>query len=114
MPVFDRYQNTAFDKVTNNMGQPAVWHKEGGDVQADVLYKDPNKSYKIGPVTYSPETYSIEYKKGTAFDTLVAVSRSSDVIQEITVDGKVFGVSQGSAEWDGKTYKVNLELKTED
>lgn len=113
MPVFDNYQNRAFDKVTNTMGQPAIWHREDGDVQADVLYKDPNKSYKIGPVEYTPESYSIEYKKGTSFDELVTVVRSRMAIQEITVDGKRFGVAMGGAEWDGKTYRVQLELKTE-
>lgn len=113
MPVFDKYQSGAFDKVTNIMGQLAVWHKSDGDVQADVLYNDPNKIYKIGGVTFSPEHYSIEYKKGTAFDTLVAISRSVDELQEVTVDEKRFYVSQGKATWDGKTYKVNLELITD-
>lgn len=112
MPLFDRYQSRVFDKVTNVMGQVAVWHRSGGDVEADVLFKDPNKVYKLGPVEYSPESYSIEYKKGTAFDELSELVRRRVSLQEITVDGKRFGCAMGEADWDGKTFKIQLELKT--
>ncbi len=93
------------------MGQTAIWHNADGDVQAEVLYRDPNKIYKLGGVDYTPENYSIEYKKGTAFDTLVETVRNRTSVEEITVNGERFGVAMGGSEWDGKTFRCKLELK---
>lgn len=108
-PRFNQYQTTAFDRVTSIMGELAVWHKEGGDIEGEVLFKDPSKKYKLGGVDYMPPNFSLEYREGF-FDQLYELTRD-EATQYVTVSGADYWVRHVDRAHDGKTFIAVLEPK---
>lgn len=109
MSVFDKYQTAAFDHVTNIMGDAAVWHKDSGDVEGEVLFKDPNKMLKLGEFEFNPLNHTMEYRAGV-FEGLYELTRAQDT-QEVTVKDQRYYVRDVKAEFDGQTFIAHLEVK---
>jgi hypothetical protein len=111
---FDSLQKTMFDTVTNTMGYDAVWvPKAGGEHKtAKVLYNGPTEKERFFLADYDPDKLMMEYKDGD-FPGLFESARSSKAPEVVQIDGiGEFVVRSVKKKWDGKTYEVQLALKS--
>ncbi len=88
----------------------------GGPMQeAQVLFNDPTKTYKLGDADYSPNLYSIDWIKGDLEGLFQAVRGNKLEIvflREIGSDistAVAYNCMKAGAQWDGKTYHLVIE-----
>lgn len=110
--AFDTMQNNLLMQVTNLYGVDASWTPStGGPTQiGKVLLKEPTDKDRINGVEYAPFVRFVEYPQGT-FNGLIEISRESNTLETITVDGREMYVKEVTAHYDGKTLKATCELK---
>jgi len=116
MNVFDRFQDRAFDIVSNTMGYEATWTPaEGGSEQTGiVLFKNPTEANAyLGSQAYNlPEfdaySWMMEYRKGVFTGLKESVDTRS--YEYVTVNNQKFFVSKVDAIFDGRTFVARLQI----
>lgn len=108
--LFDGLASSAFGTVAKTMGYDAIWQpSEGEPKTARVLYRDPSQDQKVGPITFMPNEYVMEYKLGD-FDGLKEAADSQS-FPEVSIEGRIFQVLTVDAIADGRTFQARMQPK---
>lgn len=110
--IFARLQNRMFDTVSFIMGVDATWTPIDGSPAetGKVLVREPTHKDRMNGVEYAPFIRFLEYRQGF-FPGLVDAVRSGELETIVTDDGREFIVKDICAVYDGKTIKLESELK---
>lgn len=116
--LFDGLQITVVNTVNALYGQPATWTPANGGptLSGTVLYKCPTSEetgYAGGQVGYTEPQWSMEYFEGT-FPGLKDQVDAALVVETVVIDGTAYHVRSVTLDFDGKTYKAQLNPASDD
>lgn len=120
--VFDKMQNVLHNTINKVFGYAISWTPSSGGatLEALCLFNDPTKTYRLGGADFSPNLYSIDWRKGD-LPGLYESTRSAGIekvfIREIGTDPTTgldypaiqYACMRGTATWDGKIYHLVIE-----
>ena len=110
MNLFDNIQTAMFDTVGKFYGYDVTWTpSDGGDELAGrVLLKEPTKEYDLNGVPVTPFHRILEWRHGVLPGLFEAIRAKKP--EEVTVEGNVSFCRGVEADYDGKTYRAQVEL----
>lgn len=107
--LFDKLQDQCFDTSSKVFGYDATWNNDPA-ITGRVLFRKPTeRELLMGQMGYDPRDFVMEYKEGD-FEGLWESLRAGN-LEEVTIQGTVYVARFVDAHFDGKTYKVRLEVK---
>ena len=120
--VFDKMQSVLHNTINQVFGYTVSWTPSGGGdaLEALCLFNDPTKTYRLGGADFSPNLYSIDWRKGD-LPGLYEASRGTEnefvFIRENGTDPATgldypsieYACLRGTATWDGKIYHLVIE-----
>lgn len=109
MSLFDGVREVAFDVVTTVMGTEAAWTPStgGAEQKADVLFRDPDRSRKLGDIEYLPQKPTMEYRKPFFPDLKLNVDSNED--ETVIIKEDHYHVRSVKAISDGNKFIAVLE-----
>jgi len=105
---FDALQVALAATIATAFGYEATWEPSGGgEMQtAQVLFREPTEKDKVGPVTYTPQDFYMEYFLGN-FTGLFELIRSGKK-EVVTIEERTYSPRKAQLLHDGKTIAVYL------
>lgn len=110
MNLFDALQDGMFDTVSDVYGYDASWTPSAGGapVTGRVLLKEPTKEYDLNGVPVTPFHRILEWRKGVLPELFEAIRAKRN--ERVTINGQQYWCRTVQADYDGKTYRAEIEI----
>lgn len=99
-----------FDTVSTVFGYDASWIPSAGGqaIAGRVLLKEPTKEYDLNGVPVTPFIRILEWRKGVLPGLFEAIREKKN--ETVAVNGTSYYCRTVEADYDGKTYRAEVEF----
>ena len=111
---FDNLQARVHTTVRQTFGYPATWNSNDGLItwEGTVLLTNPTEREDVAGMKYDPTNIRVEYYEGQLpglYERIRGDIGGDQITDErITVDGRLYLVSEVNRIADGKTYRASV------